>query len=679
MLNVLDIQDQLKNFSEQQLVKEMQMPSGNAPQFLVLSEINRRKRMKDAQKANEAAQMKTVAQDLVTAAGVPQQGIMQMAQAMNPKSSNAQNAGLDAILQKQQQQQPQQGAPVPQMYGGGYVKRMQAGGRVVVNGRQYEEFGSGFLRDPETGQIFPREQIESGQREQAEALGRQVQERFMGLDAFGGTGENQMPSVRPPSPPAGVPSLPAPMGSPTDEMRRQADILAQGQEQRRMGLDPFEGSQGARGPSPISVDFDATLEENGRDTSEYDLRGQIAQAARSVAPKPPIDSRGYFDIDETAVTVPPVGLPQGDDPLSALQRIQRQMEQKDIASGATSMMDTDARQAALSPPPTESVVAEPIMEGIKAVGDVLSRGVMPSRIDPSQVDPSFTEKKPSVRDDYFGPGVSPVDDYFGPGGTGLPEAVTGPVFDDAIGMSTEALKKVSDKPRSVEDSGGSVAPQAGQVADSVTSAGLALQEAGKQRTDIDAPVSEVESEILEMLKSKDKRANQDMWLALAQAGAKYASGANIGDAISTGLKSYGDARAAYQKDKLSLLLAQEKLRSAKEERDYRQRSLDLRQRQEGRLAKSGETSETTAQLSQINEIIKQLRSKLGTYQAKKVIPEVDPVTGFPVPGGGRTETKELRSDLSPDQRKVAMEILAEIQEYENRARNLVGNLGIKSI
>ena len=46
-MNILDVQDNLKNFSEKQLINEMQMPSGNAPQFLVLSEITRRKRMRD--------------------------------------------------------------------------------------------------------------------------------------------------------------------------------------------------------------------------------------------------------------------------------------------------------------------------------------------------------------------------------------------------------------------------------------------------------------------------------------------------------------------------------------------------------------------------------------------------------------------------------------------------------
>ena len=71
-MNIIDIQDQLKNFSEDQLINEMQMPSGNAPQFLVLSEIQRRKRMRDDFAKRQAAQQATVAEEAIAAAGVPQ-------------------------------------------------------------------------------------------------------------------------------------------------------------------------------------------------------------------------------------------------------------------------------------------------------------------------------------------------------------------------------------------------------------------------------------------------------------------------------------------------------------------------------------------------------------------------------------------------------------------------------
>tara|TARA_A100001391_G_scaffold104191_1_gene69556 strand:+ start:1621 stop:3813 length:2193 start_codon:yes stop_codon:yes gene_type:complete len=91
-MNIIDIQDQLKNFSEQQLISEMQAPTGSAPQFLVLSEIKRRKRVRDDFMKREAANQPTVAEEAVAAAGVPQSGIMGMSEAMAPKSTMVQNS-----------------------------------------------------------------------------------------------------------------------------------------------------------------------------------------------------------------------------------------------------------------------------------------------------------------------------------------------------------------------------------------------------------------------------------------------------------------------------------------------------------------------------------------------------------------------------------------------------------
>ena len=77
-MNVIEVQDSLKNFSQDQLVKEMQQPSGSAPQFLVLSELNRRKRVKGEFEARQASTQQTVAQDTVASAGVPQNQMMGM-------------------------------------------------------------------------------------------------------------------------------------------------------------------------------------------------------------------------------------------------------------------------------------------------------------------------------------------------------------------------------------------------------------------------------------------------------------------------------------------------------------------------------------------------------------------------------------------------------------------------
>lgn len=137
-MNMIDIQDKLKNLSEDQLIKEMQMPSGQAPQFLVLSEITRRKKMRDGMKAAEAKQgVPSVAEEVVAAAAVPQQGLPQMASAMAPKSSIEQNTGIASL-------------PVQRMASGGLVQKMAEGGRVVVrNGKRFIEQEDGTLV-PET-------------------------------------------------------------------------------------------------------------------------------------------------------------------------------------------------------------------------------------------------------------------------------------------------------------------------------------------------------------------------------------------------------------------------------------------------------------------------------------------------------------------------------------------------
>ena len=64
-MNIIQLQDALKDFSEDQLIREMQQPSGNAPQYLVLTEIERRQKLKQnmqSQQGNEP----TVAEEAVS-------------------------------------------------------------------------------------------------------------------------------------------------------------------------------------------------------------------------------------------------------------------------------------------------------------------------------------------------------------------------------------------------------------------------------------------------------------------------------------------------------------------------------------------------------------------------------------------------------------------------------------
>ena len=96
-MNIIDIQDQLKNFSEQQLISEMQAPTGSAPQFLVLGEIKRRKRVRDDFMKREAASQPTVAEEAIAAAGVPQSGVRGMSEAMAPQAAVAEG-GVGSVM-----------------------------------------------------------------------------------------------------------------------------------------------------------------------------------------------------------------------------------------------------------------------------------------------------------------------------------------------------------------------------------------------------------------------------------------------------------------------------------------------------------------------------------------------------------------------------------------------------
>ena len=131
-MNIIELQDSLKDLPDSALMKEMQMPTGSAPQFLVLSELKRRKRMRDEFQRQQNSNMPTVAEEVVTAAGMPQEGIMGAARAIAPNTNVAQNTGMDMAAPV-----PATRAPQPQMMADGGILRYAPGGSV---GRPVEPF-----------------------------------------------------------------------------------------------------------------------------------------------------------------------------------------------------------------------------------------------------------------------------------------------------------------------------------------------------------------------------------------------------------------------------------------------------------------------------------------------------------------------------------------------------------
>ena len=78
MMNILEQSEALKNIPEDALMREMQQPTGSMPQFLVLTELKRRTRVRDEYTRRQAQDVPTVAEEVVMGAGVPQEGIMEI-------------------------------------------------------------------------------------------------------------------------------------------------------------------------------------------------------------------------------------------------------------------------------------------------------------------------------------------------------------------------------------------------------------------------------------------------------------------------------------------------------------------------------------------------------------------------------------------------------------------------
>jgi hypothetical protein len=124
-MNILRLQNLLKNFSDEQLSSEMQTPTGNVPQFLVLTELQRRKEMRSDFAAAQAEQPQTtVAEDMMMEESAPGSPPPMG----SPSVGGPPMAGLGALSQMPQQQPAR-------MFTGGLVQSMAS--------RPYQDRASG--------------------------------------------------------------------------------------------------------------------------------------------------------------------------------------------------------------------------------------------------------------------------------------------------------------------------------------------------------------------------------------------------------------------------------------------------------------------------------------------------------------------------------------------------------
>ena len=103
MYNLIEMQDALKGFQKEQLLKLAARPDPRIEPFMVIGELKRREADEQDIAMRKSENQTTVVEDVVASAGMPMQESSQMAMAMSPKSDIAGNTGVDQGLMAMKQ------------------------------------------------------------------------------------------------------------------------------------------------------------------------------------------------------------------------------------------------------------------------------------------------------------------------------------------------------------------------------------------------------------------------------------------------------------------------------------------------------------------------------------------------------------------------------------------------
>ena len=145
-MDILEIEDVLKGLPDQSLMQEAKQPTGQVPQYMVVSEIQRRSKMRKSFEAQKEQPSSTITEQILTggvasvappppqmmgAMGMPQQP---PAPPQQPPMGQQQPPMQPQQMPPQQPPMPQQGAPMPppvQMQGGGQTPYSNPQGLIV--------------------------------------------------------------------------------------------------------------------------------------------------------------------------------------------------------------------------------------------------------------------------------------------------------------------------------------------------------------------------------------------------------------------------------------------------------------------------------------------------------------------------------------------------------------------
>jgi hypothetical protein len=590
MMNMIELQDKLKNFSQDQLVSMMQQPTGEAPQFMVLSEITRRQKMQKEAESQQAP-TQSVAQEAVAAAGVPQGGIADMARSLAPQTNVAQNTGVNPAA-------PPQGMPMPsapqgpapmaaapqgiaRMASGGVIK-MAPGGPVDLD--RYRELARRLVRGD--GSFSPEElkEIEqikdSNELEQALSLEAELAnseslsdinpalprvESSAPTPVFDATVEvpslNQAPAADAAiygggyDPRTNVPSAPSGLAALSQETMPTVDGP---QEKQAQMQDPTMVNQGASPEwAKTAADFlrkqyPARFSTNLGSRAMLDWEeGQAEEDARTNADL----GSGRTPRYDTAIGPQPTS-PQTETPIDLeayLKSIYPNYGQEDARTNAD--LGSGRTPETTGQPSAEFRAKEDAMYGQKTPSrDPYLAAYSQYLIDAAKGTSTINELKSGL-DWLTAPKTGGIYTQEDVSKWLTPDAENPVAVPNIDNITDEELAKYTNK-----------RPQPRPKDLFAPTTDNALEGGGSGTGSGSGGMSDYETELMKIMKSREKAAESDKWLALAQVGMglmQGGSGSFLGDVGAAGMKGLETLRTSRDQadtDKLSLLKAREDAR-----------------------------------------------------------------------------------------------------------------------
>ena len=562
-MNIIDLQERLKDLPEQSLMQEMQMPTGTAPQFLVLSELKRRKRMRDEYQRQQAQGMQTVAEEAVTAAGMPQEGIMGISRAMAPRSAIAQDTGVNDMMQAEATRAPQpQEMPVQGMYDGGYVRKMQPGGFVDRQQQGYLIFlqQMNLADSPEAQEMYVRMMERQTENPSPPSLfNPEMDTAPQGLSGVSADVSAFLP---------GADTLPILPGADTPPMMSAPPALS--------ALSPQINA------SP--VDFDASVPELPQELLDESQSGMTAaellaaSAAEQGLSPASVAALSAKPLDLAGVNMARPGYISGNAPINmgvvpeaeGTNALQAQREElaynvQGGRAGPQTALPTMASMLRLGPGPNRSglnLTDEPYDMGPNSLAKIPEALSGTVNIDAEgNISVEYPEEPPAI--DEAAPEKAAAQDKAAD--TKLAGLAAAKAAADGLsyGLGSLDTGTIDVGPDGIPLSFGTAATGAA-TQPSTTTSDISGGDGGGG-----GALSSIESRVARMIEEREKSAQADKWLALAQTGlALMASdqptiGGAIGEAGLAGIGAMQQARSAYDKDILTLLDAQAGLQRAR--------------------------------------------------------------------------------------------------------------------